>query len=307
MQMRFERDVRTIMILAMAISFLPSAIHPQVATRQMENARDHHVYTDSACGKTRRRSGASEALHLVCQRDPVAPELSPSGSTRVIVIGFAGGFVRPDDQQHPEILFASFLGEYYGGQVHARAFSNHDSKDALVYVKQYLDANHDGVISSDERKSARIILYGHSWGASETQAFAKELGRQAIPVLLTIQLDIIAKPGQKPDRIPSNVANAINFYQSEGPLHGRPAIFARDPTMTRILGNIRMSYRHSQVNCDNYNWFVRRFNKPHHEIENDARIWDQMILLINKELSLPDGLNGSELGIAANTQQVVSP
>ena len=36
----------------------------------------------------------------------------------------------------------------------------------------------------------------HSWGVSETVAFARELGQRGIPVLVTIQVDSIAKPGQ---------------------------------------------------------------------------------------------------------------
>src|SRR5262249_5165248 len=140
-------------------------------------------------------------------------------------------------------------------------------------------------ISDEERRSAKIILYGHSWGASETAAVAQKLATLQIPVLLTIQMDIIAKPGQNPTLIPSNVARAINFYQSKGPLHGRPRIVAADPAMTTIVGNIQMTYRPSEIDCSNYNWFVRTFNRPHHEIENDPRVWDRVAELIDGEVS----------------------
>ena len=200
-------------------------------------------------------------MRLTCQHAPV--HIVSSTSTQVIVIGFVGGFVKPDDLRHSEILFASYLHHRYSGAFHVRVFSNHDERDALSYTLRLLDTNCDGTLSKEERKNARIIIYGHSWGASETVAFARELGRLAIPVLLTIQLDIIAKPGQRPTLIPRNVADAINLYQSEGALHGRPTIMAVDPTMTKILGNIRMEYDRSPVNCDNYNWCVRTFNKPH--------------------------------------------
>jgi hypothetical protein len=39
-----------------------------------------------------------------------------------------------------------------------------------------------------------------------------------------------------------------------------------------------------QVYCCHYNWFVRNFNKPHHEIENDPRVWKQVSSLINTEV-----------------------
>jgi hypothetical protein len=91
-------------------------------------------------------------------------------------------------------------------------------------------------------------------------------------VLLTIQVDIIAKPGQKHATIPSNVANAINFYQPKGLLHGRSEILAADPARTKIIGNVRMTYTDYPINCNNYPWFARTFSKPHHEIENDPRM-----------------------------------
>jgi hypothetical protein len=83
------------------------------------------------------------------------------------------------------------------------------------------------------------------------------------------------------------VASAVNFYQSGGFLHGRSEILAADPARTKIIGNFEMKYRNHPINCDNYPWFARTFNKPHHEIENDPRIWDQLASLIDAELSNP--------------------
>lgn len=223
------------------------------------------------------------ALKLVCQRAQFIRTQSPPADA--IVIGFVGGFAKADDTRHPEVLFAAYLREHYSSAIHARVFSNHDDKEALNYIEGLLDTNHDGNVSREEKKSARIVIYGHSWGASETAEFARELGRRSIPVLLTVQMDIISKPGQKPELVSPNVASAINFYQAKGPLHGQPKIVASDPGQTRIIGNFRMTYRHGSVNCDNFPWFVRTFNKPHHEIENDANIWDEVASLIDSEVS----------------------
>jgi hypothetical protein len=106
-----------------------------------------------------------------------------------------------------------------------------------------------------------------------------------IPVALTIQIDTIAKPGSEGAIIPANVASAINFYQTRGSLHGRPVIVAANPRRTTILGNVLMTYEDRPINCANYCWYVRVFNRPHHEIENDFRVWDRAASLIDSNLS----------------------
>ena len=88
-------------------------------------------------------------------------------------------------------------------------------------------------------------------------------------MLLTVQIDIVAKPGQNATEIPQNVAKAINFFQSKGPIHGRTHIVAKDSTKTEIIGNFGMTYGQHQIDCGNFPWFPRTFDKPHDEIEND--------------------------------------
>lgn len=288
--------------LAVAMICIASQVaSSQTSTSQGRQAPKREV-SDSACDDTTINSRASAALRLVCQKTPTSVQ-SPSAATPLIVVGFVGGFVKPNDLRHPEPLFALYLRKHYGAGLHARVFSNHDEKDAKVYVLQLLDTDHDGALSTAERKKARIIIYGHSWGASETAAFARELGNLQIPVLLTIQLDIISKPRQKPDIIPPNVGNAINFYQSKGPLHGRSKIFASEPSMTTILGNVHMAYDRSPVNCDNYNWFIRTFNKPHHEIESDPYVWEQVASLIDAEVSSGERPNESRSSLTTRALQ----
>ena len=201
----------------------------------------------------------------------------------VIIIGFVGGFVSRDDAKHPEVQFAAYLRDRYP-TIHAEVFGNHHGRKALHQVVRLLDTDHDGVLSSIEKEQATIIIYGHSWGATETVEFARELEQLGIPVALTIQIDTIAKPGHKASAVPPNVASAINFYQTEGPLHGAPEIVAVDPARTKIMGNIHMTYEDRPINCDNYSWYSRTLNKPHHEIENDFRVWDQLSSLINSDL-----------------------
>jgi pimeloyl-ACP methyl ester carboxylesterase len=201
----------------------------------------------------------------------------------VIIIGFVGGFVSRDDTKHPEVQFAAYLRDRYP-LIHSDVFGNHHGRKALRQVVRLLDTDHDGVLSSLEKERATIIIYGHSWGATETVTFARELGQMGIPVALTIQIDTIAKPGHKASELSPNVASAINFYQTEGPLHGAPEIVAVDPARTKIIGNLRMTYENRPINCDNYSWYSRTLNKPHHEIENDFRVWDEVASLINSDL-----------------------
>jgi hypothetical protein len=209
---------------------------------------------------------------------------SGANTRRVIVIGFVGGFARHDDEGHPEVQFAEYLQYRYRPDIHAEVFGNHDGRKALHAVLRLLDGDGNDNPSPAEKAQAKIILYGHSWGATETVVFARELAKQGIPVLLTIQVDSIAKPGRDDSRIPSNVANAINFYQSRGPLHGQIEIVATDPAQTTILGNLQMTYEGRRINCDNYPWYARTLNKPHHEIENDPRVWDLAASLIDSEV-----------------------
>ena len=211
------------------------------------------------------------------------PPLGSAGG-KVIIIGFVGGFVSQDDAKHPEVQFAAYL-RYRYPLIEAVVFGNHHGSEALHEVVRMLDSDGDGVLTPSEKRESTIIIYGHSWGAAETVAFADVLGQMGIPVALTIQIDTIAKPGSKGNIIPANVSSAINFYQARGPLHGLSEIAAADPEKTTILGNILMTYEDHPIDCANYRWYVRVFNRPHHEIENDFRVWDRVASLVDSNLA----------------------
>jgi hypothetical protein len=235
----------------------------------------------SVCQRTV-TDAAGAALRIVCLQEPFGFRESKSADT--IVVGFVGGFVKPTAANHPEVLFAAYLREHYSSAIRAEVFANHDAQKAMKFVFETLDTNHDGFLADEEKRSARIILYGHSWGASEAVEFARMLERRGIPVSLTMQLDTIPKPGQNPSLIPPNVESAVNFFQREGVLRGLPAIFASDPSRTTIVGNFTMTYHDAPVDCSNYPWFVRTFNKPHHEIENDEHLWAMMARMIDERI-----------------------
>jgi hypothetical protein len=280
------RDRRYWKFIAPSFAFAAMCLASPTARGQAiqlteSNTIPHYGVPDVAiCQETFVPASLKDALRQVCLRKPAAI----ADSRNTIIIGFVGGFVKHDDPMHPEVQFAAYLRDHYASTIHVEVFSNHAEREALRQVERLLDTDHDSVLSDAEKRQARIIIYGHSWGASETVSFARDLGQRGIPVLLTIQVDSIAKPGQKDSTIPANVASAVNFYQSGGFLHGRSEILAADPAHTKIIGNVQMSYRNHPINCDNYPWFARTFNKPHHEIENDPRVWDRLASLIDSEL-----------------------
>ena len=198
----------------------------------------------------------------------------------LLVIGFMGGRIHAGNLAHGEARLARDLDQRYPETVRAITFANHQQREALRTVLQLLDTARDGRLSDAEKIAARIVLFGHSWGASEAIQLARELDRRGIPVLLTIQVDSVEKSGEDDGAIPPNVREAINFYQNEGLLHGRQAIQAVDPARTTILGSYRSSYKSSPVSCAGYGWFARTFMKPHIEIENDHALWGKIESII---------------------------
>jgi len=218
----------------------------------------------------------------------VSPVVSPTVSP-TIVIGFLGGRVKKTNTIHREVQMALHLRQSHATGVYAQVFQNTHGPQAFREIQRLLDINHDGVLSLAEKQHARIILYGHSWGASETVAMAWQLEDAGIPVLLAVLVDRVPKFGSvgADVRIPANVAQAINFYQTDGLLHGRSTIQAADPAATKILGNLQLDYKTTHVPCDEYPWYARAFMGPHIEIENDPRVWDKIESLIASKLQ-PD-------------------
>ena len=103
-------------------------------------------------------------------------------------------------------------------------------------------------------------------------------------MLLTLQVDSVSRPGSNDTIIPANVAQAANFYQPHGLVHGDHDIRAADAARTRIIGNFRFDYEKSTLNCPEYPWYDRIFVKSHTQIECDPVIWDQVESLIRASL-----------------------
>ena len=209
-----------------------------------------------------------------------ATEPSPS----YIVVGFVGGFVRHTNPHHGPVKLAKRIQQQAPKDTYVQIFENRHRKSAYRTILRLLDANHNGSLSPEERAAAHIILFGQSWGASAAVLLARELDRAEIPVMLTVQVDSVAKLWQKDQVIPENVAAAANFYQPHGLIHGTKEIRAADNSKTQILGNYRFDYKQSPVVCEGYSWFDRVITPSHMQSECDPHLWSEVENLVRARI-----------------------
>lgn len=201
-----------------------------------------------------------------------------------ILIGFVGGFVHHNNLHHGPVFMARDMQQDVPTGSHIQVFENRHREIAYRTILRLLDTDHDGTLSGAEKSHARIVLFGQSWGASAVVMLARELERKGIPVLLTVQVDSVAKPFQNDGIIPANVAAAVNFYQPRGLIHGRQIIRAADDSKTEILGNHRLDYQHAAVKCDGMPWIERTFIPGHMHTECDTNLWGQVESLVRQRL-----------------------
>lgn len=213
-----------------------------------------------------------------------AIEAQPSSKINYILVGFAGGFVRHNNPHHGPVQLAQRLRREAPPGTYVEVFENRRRKRAYKTVLRLLDSNHDGNLSDDEKTQARVILFGHSWGASAVVLLARELNHVGVPVLLTVQVDSVAKPWQQDEVIPDNVTAAVNFYQAHGLIHGRSEIKAEDESKTQILGNYRFDYREHPVKCEGTSWFDRTFTPGHMQSQCDPQIWNRVDNLVRERI-----------------------
>jgi hypothetical protein len=233
-------------------------------------------------------SSAACAISPVPKRSdwPAIPPFSEDPPhSPIIVFGIVGGIVKHDDPIRSEVILAESLRADFPRDVYADTFENRHREKALRAILKHLDATGKSTVLSDnERRAARIILYGHSLGGSAVVQLARELNQRGIPVLLTIQVDSVRAPGQHDSVIPANVLRAANFYQPNGLIHGRSEIRAEDPSKTVILGNFKFDYKAHPVDCPEYPWHERVFTKTHMEIACDPNVWAQVEALIRQQI-----------------------
>jgi hypothetical protein len=201
-----------------------------------------------------------------------------------IVIGFLGGFVGRNSPVHAEVQLAVRLRKSYPSGVDVETFESRHVPEARHAIWKVLSGKEKTEPSTKEKRYARIVIYGHSWGAASAVELARDLQKDGIPVLLTVQVDSIAKPGRNDTKIPANVKRAVNFYQNHGLLRGAHAIYAADPAATTIMGNYQFDYSKSHLSCDGYPWWDRYIVKAHTQIECDPVVWNKVDALIRGTL-----------------------
>jgi hypothetical protein len=196
----------------------------------------------------------------------------------VLIIGFMGGRDSWRNEHVGVGRLAAGLRKSKLNRVHVETVENLKRSLALRFVKNSLDRDGNGELDDSERSSARIILYGQSFGGAAVVKFARQLDEIAVPVLLTVQIDSV---GRGDEMIPPNVKTAANFYQDNGRLiRGANNIRAMDPNRTIILFNRRIDYRNRAVQVPKLPWYKKAFRTDHVKMDNDPEVWHEVERLI---------------------------
>lgn len=211
----------------------------------------------------------------------------PLAAEDVLVIGFMGGR-DPWDAKHVGVgRTAIALRNRKLENVHIVTVENVHRRLAYKLVKEAFDRDQDGRLSPEEARSARIILYGQSWGGAAVVKFARQLDEIGVPILLSVQVDSV---GIGDGEIPSNVRRAANFYQNNGRIiRGESKIRAEDPARTTILFNQRHDYSHKQINMPKLPWWKTVIRNDHVKMDNDPEVWNQVERLIADEIASMSG------------------
>lgn len=202
----------------------------------------------------------------------------PLEAEHTLIIGFHGGRDAWNNERVGVGRMATRLRALDLPKTHVQTAENTKRDLALRFVRAALDRNHDGNLDEAERKAARIILYGESFGGAAVVKFARQLDELNVPVLLTVQVDSV---GRGDEVIPANVAAAANLYQRSGRIiRGPERIRAESPERTRILGNYPYDYRNSDIDISDLPWHKTIFRNDHVRMDRDPKVWKQVEELI---------------------------
>src|ERR1700751_3101737 len=113
-----------------------------VAVGQTAACRGEIDYSDGngvldPCVDPSTHPALKDTIHFLCLRPHV--EFANCNLPKAIGVGFVGGFVKPDDVKHPEVLFAHYLRSRYGSAIHTEIFGNHDVKGAVEHLSSWLN------------------------------------------------------------------------------------------------------------------------------------------------------------------------
>ncbi len=229
---------------------------------------------------------AAGVLLLVCtggclwrgQRYNTFTTRTPLSQNEILILGFMGGREPWNNDERGVRKLALKLRSMNLPDVHVETVENKKRSLAIELITNAFDRNHDGKLDQQECASARLILYGQSFGGAAVVKLARQLKKIGMPVLLTVQVDSI---GRDDAIIPSNVASAVNLFQRNGWfIRGEPEIRAEEPTKTTIIGNFKYDYSHKKIDISKVSWMKKSFRIAHTRMEHDADAWEKVEELI---------------------------
>lgn len=190
-----------------------------------------------------------------------------------VVVGFLGGMDAWNDDTKGVRELALELRDV-DRYIYTETFENRRIPLALAFVERMLDADHDGTVSADETRRARLVVYGQSLGGWAAVEFTRMLAARMIPVEFLLQIDSV---GFGDDEVPVNVRRAANFYQDDGwIIAGENPIHAADPSQTQVIGNWRFAYDRppgSAIDVGDLPWWKKAFRVAHARMDRDPRVW----------------------------------
>ncbi|HXU35271.1 MAG TPA: hypothetical protein VN937_02840 [Blastocatellia bacterium] len=203
---------------------------------------------------------------------------TPLEQNEILILGFMGGREPWNNDKHCVRRLALELRSMNLPDVHVETVENEKRSLAIELVKNAFDRNHDGKLDQRECASAKLILYGQSFGAAAVVKFARQLKQIGVPVLLSVQVDSI---GRDDSIIPSNVGRAANLFQRNGWfIRGEQEIRAEDPTKTTIVGNFKYDYSDSKIDISKVSWMKKSFRIAHTRMEYDDEAWGKVEELV---------------------------
>ena len=196
---------------------------------------------------------------------------TPLNEGDFLIIGFMGGRESWDNDKRGVRKLALKLRASNLAGVHVETVENRKRRLASELIRKTFDYNGDGQLDVRERTSARVIIYGQSFGGAAVVKFARQLKKLKLPVLLTVQVDSIGR-GDKV--IPSNVRHAVNLFQRDGLIiKGEREIRAEDPSKTTIIGNFKFAYSGKKIDLSEVSWLKRLFQAAHTKMDHDPEVW----------------------------------
>lgn len=208
---------------------------------------------------------------------------APLAEGHTLIVGFMGGRESWDNDRRGVRKLALKLRAMNLPGVHVETVENKKRRLAVELIRNAFDRDRDGRLDGRERASARLVVYGQSFGGAAVVKLARQLKELGVPVLLTVQVDSVGR-GDKV--IPSNVARAANLFQRDGLLiKGEREIRAEDPARTAIVGNFRFDYDGKKVDLSEVSWLKRLFQAAHTKMDHDPEVWALVERLILEVVS----------------------